>query len=445
MGPLKKGALAFFFVFFVISLVGPASSQESDITSGGTITILDISQFNTSSQWVGYYGNLYIRSDPTAGWLLISNLSYTENVTEQNVPIACNKLSGYLLISNESKVPDLEDLVPGDLTVLDGYFVGDVDSATKTFKRRSTFDIAGNTITNAPTAYTNVRNRSQTTSFREGYLTDGDAFVFVAVIDQATEGFDGSLHDFQFILPRAFADYYIFGLFNCKWCGDDICSSSEDCDDCPDDCGECEDIDETDEEPVYVDLIPSGPPVLEPEPRVDISLWLENNLLTIGDIIEGTVIVRYWGAEEVRTTLVIELEGIEEQRHTLFLAPPFSEIEVDFEFVVTRPGNYNVIAYLEGGLDGIIGRKRTAGGFGTTCPSGVDCPYQVKVVEKNIPCTVFGISCICWIIVLLLVVVLLLYMLINPKRKKRRPKESRRNIMERMWLAKDSITGRAKR
>jgi len=426
---------------FLLSFL-PSGLAGSDITEGGNITKLNIDFFNVSANWVGYFGDLQIIGNPATDWILISNITLgDDNVTEEDLPTRCDDLSGYLLISNESEIPDIANLVPGDLSDLDALVGVGSDSASNTFDVNTTFVIVANTITDVPTTYSYVNGASQNTSFRQGYLTDGDATIFVVIIDQATTGFDGDPHDFQFMLPRAITDYYVYALFDCKFCGDDICSSNENCRNCREDCGKCSGEEEGKQEEFEFDDKIQIPVPCEPE--VNLEIETDKDTYYAYETITGTVFVNYTICRNERTVLRITIgEDIDEKRHIIDLVLPSIGLEIPFEFNVDDGGRYLITAILEGvdGARDIAQATTDVDVLGPEKETIIESEYVPRIIEKEIgiPCLILGIDCWLVIVILVFVIIFLFWELIKPNvpKKKRKPNEK----TNWMWALKYSIT-----
>jgi len=426
-------------------LVFSSQGLAYDMSVGGNITVLNITPFNDSSDsWGGYYGDLLVDNNPITGWLMLSDLSLALNTTERDFTIECSKVSGYLLISNESTLPVIGSLAAGNLANLDAITGTGSDSATNTFTTTSTFTIAGNTINNVPTVYPYVNSGSQSSVFRQGFLEDGNALIFVAEIDQDTIGYDGNRHDFQFMIPFEPGDeYYIFALFSCEsYCGDGVCMGSEDCDSCPEDCGECpEEGEEEPQSPQVFILTPPTQLVLYPVEDIKMRIELEKDLVYLGEPIEGTVIIDYWGSQNIDTFVILELNGVAFLRVPITLEAPITHLEIPFKNTALSTGHINIQSSLEGFVE-ILGKTMAeaelmaVGPQATVCPLGDDSCQAVTRYEK---CELLGIDCIIWIIILALITLFLFFLIAGKRHKKKHPKAG---MMDWLWAAKYNIEKR---
>lgn len=66
------------------------------------------------------------------------------------------------------------------------------------------FTVAGKTLSqnSCPSLHSYINNHSQSSSFDEVALSDGNNLVYASAIDQNTQGFDGNNYDFQVLVPE---------------------------------------------------------------------------------------------------------------------------------------------------------------------------------------------------------------------------------------------------
>lgn len=183
-----------FLVFFVMAALAFAQSAN---TEGGNITALNVTS-NQSSFWFGVCG----QTSPAAAVPLTitavpGNIScYTINTGSSSCTYGVKNLD--LLFSNSSTA--ITALSRGNLTALDLFINRPGDNGTTTLGLSTSFTTANfGDITGVPTAYTNSPTPN---IFRMGYLKDqADDFVFITTVLSDQPGFNGSLFDFQFMLP----------------------------------------------------------------------------------------------------------------------------------------------------------------------------------------------------------------------------------------------------
>jgi|GEM_PF-5767419 len=434
---MKEGTYAPLLLVVFVLLLPPSLGADSDVAEGGVISVLVLEQYNLTGSWTGYYGDLLVSGNPITGWMLISNVTSPGNVSGEDMSIRCNDVSGYLLISNESSVPILANLVPGDLAVLDAITGTGHDSGSNTFDVNTTFTIVDQTVDDIPTVWIHVNSEQQTTYFREGYMTDGDAIVFVAVIEQYQVGFDGRLHDFQFMLPHDPGDnYYVYALFSCEWCGDGICMFGEDCENCPEDCGECEEEEEPRVSKVHI-LTPGMPIILPPpKPVINLGLEMDQDVYGPGEKISGVVIVEYTGQETLTADLVLTLGDTDVWKERIRLLPPYSRQRVPFRLKMQTSGGYMLKASLRDLDFEVRGKRRAEDNFLVSIPDEEADIRIVTVPGAALRCQVFGIDCIVLIIILAVVVILLFLLIAEKPRERKKP---HRQLMDWMWAVKYNI------
>ncbi len=437
---MRETRLKLLLIFILVSLLPTGLGAESDVAEGGIISVLVLEQYNLTGSWTGYYGDLLVSGNPITGWMLISNVTSPGNITGENMSIRCSDVSGYLLISNESTVPDLGNLMPGDLAVLDSITGTGHDSGSNTFDANTSFTIVDKTIDDVPTVWINVNSEQQDTYFREGYMTDGDAIVFVAVIEQDQVGFDGREHDFQFMLPYGpNENYYIYALFSCEWCGDGICMFGEDCKTCPEDCGECEAEMVEGEKPKTHILTPGMPIILPPpKPVINIDLIMDQDVYGPREKIGGVVIVEYTGQDTLTADLVLTLGDIDLWKEKIKVLPPYSRRRIPFRLDMQTSGGYMLKASIRNPDFEVRGKRSAEANFLITIPES----ERVLEINVNMPgavvgCRVFGIDCIGIILILALMAILLCILLVKkPRREGRGP---HRQLMDWMWAVKYNI------
>jgi len=196
---MRTTALLLLFLSLAFAQVG---------TEGGNISGVDASQ-ETVSSWSGVFGQ--VGSGPFTPVTVTANPGNVTYITINTGASACAQgvLWLALLFSNSSA--PITSLERGNLSALDSCIFVQGQNATETFVFSTTFD-TGNygAITGVPTTYTNSPTPG---TFRLGYLQDqADNLVFITPVVSDQEGFNGSLFDFQLMLPTrngTAVDYYV--------------------------------------------------------------------------------------------------------------------------------------------------------------------------------------------------------------------------------------------
>jgi hypothetical protein len=180
-------------LFFVCA----AFAQGYDSTEGGNITALNASS-GYNSTWHGACGQA-----STAAFVPVSinatpgdTACLTVNTGAGVCTSGVERL--YLLFSNSSSM--ITSLSAGNLTALDAFINREGQNGSSTFVLSTTFETANfGTIGAVPTTYTNPPVPA---TFRLGYLTDqAGNLVFITPVVEDQAGFNGSLFDFQLMLP----------------------------------------------------------------------------------------------------------------------------------------------------------------------------------------------------------------------------------------------------
>lgn len=190
---------AFAWLAFLVLVAQAHSAASSNATEGGNITLLNLSLAQNNSTWYGICGsvsgsafsNVTINATPGAVECIFTFATGSSGCSN-------GVNSTFLLFSNSSA--NFTALSAGNLTVLDSFINSENESGTATFTSSRTFQTSGwGNITSVPSTYTEP---SSPQDFPEGYLQDSAGnlvFITPAVSDKT--GFNGSLYDFQAILP----------------------------------------------------------------------------------------------------------------------------------------------------------------------------------------------------------------------------------------------------
>ncbi|MEW6721718.1 MAG: hypothetical protein AB1324_00490 [Candidatus Micrarchaeota archaeon] len=176
---------------------------------GGNISSVNASSPQNST-WYGVCGQL---SASAASPLAIN--ATPGNVSCLTIPAgSCSgsTLSLNILFSNSSSAP--LSLAPGSIPALDAFIARENENGTSTFLSNSTFQTGFGAIGNVPTTNTSPGD------FRMGYLQDGSGnLVFITETVSDLPGFNGSLFDFQLMLPTQNGTPVTYYVFVDRVCG----------------------------------------------------------------------------------------------------------------------------------------------------------------------------------------------------------------------------------
>jgi hypothetical protein len=196
------------FVLFAFFL-GAAAATE-----GGNVSVVNLTA-PTNSTWHAVCGQISSSSvspvpiNATPGGITCLTI-YTGSS-------ACSRGTGYINILFSNSSDGLVTLTRGNLTILDQFINRPGQNASDTFPLSTTFPTRGwGSITGVPTTYTNSPDPS---AFRMGYLNDQSKdIVIIARINPNQTGFNGSIFDFQLMLPTkngTATTYYLTLDFAC--------------------------------------------------------------------------------------------------------------------------------------------------------------------------------------------------------------------------------------
>ena len=191
---MRANALLVLLIF-----LAPAQFAASNLTEGGNITLLNLTAGQNNSTWYGICGAV---SGSTFSNVTINATPGTVECTFTLATGSSGCSNGAslinLLFSNTSA--NFTTLSAGNLSALDSFINRTIQNGTGTFTSSRTFETSGwGNITSVPTAYTEPASQQD---FPLGYLQDQSgnlAFITPVVSDKT--GFNGSLYDFQAILP----------------------------------------------------------------------------------------------------------------------------------------------------------------------------------------------------------------------------------------------------
>lgn len=118
------------------------------------------------------------------------------------IPTGSNSCVGtienlHIIFSNSSD--QITNLYRGNLSLLDTFINSTNQSATSTFPFSTSYQTSFGVITGVPTTYTYAQFPN---TFRLGYLQDQNGnFIFITDVVENQFGFNGSVFDYQMILP----------------------------------------------------------------------------------------------------------------------------------------------------------------------------------------------------------------------------------------------------
>ena len=211
--PLPHHLLALSLIFIVIAALHmPAFAAVTDEARGGYITSVSFAVASQTEYWQGYYGAIsYV--PPKSPWYPLyfnTSASVASSIREIVLNISTFRPYEYILVTSSSYI-NIASLQTGNVSNVDAITGTGSDSGTNTFTDKSTFDnIPGRgVILNVPTVYLSG-------NFSEGLLNDsGNNNAFIVPIVNDTTGYEGTLCNFQFILPTNRTNplsYYMYYL-----------------------------------------------------------------------------------------------------------------------------------------------------------------------------------------------------------------------------------------
>ena len=388
------------------ALLGPALGANDTIKSGH-ISAININTVGFVTQnWGGYYGEFALSGGQSGDLAPIYNLTVVQNATVYiDLNASCEETSGYLLISNESSIPDLLSLAPGDLSELDAVTGTGEDSGTNTFKSLTAISIGGNTILNVPTAYPNIDSSPQAAYFPQGYLTDGASMIFAAKLEHDIVGFDGDTYDFQFLLPYGSgAMYYMYALLTCEL-----------------------PVEEPVEEPgthkgyeggMLQSFILLPPTSLSSVSDLKMGVELYSEFACAGESITGNAVVHYMGREEILASVITMVDDKKTSELGITLTPPDLIVKIPIDVTAYSPGRHVVLLYLTG-ADLVLGKTSTSSEFTIMGQSSSICGDRSRGTPASEGakqgCKILGIDCMLLLVIIPLLIALAYYCL---KRKK---------------------------
>jgi len=181
-----------------------ANSPGSATAQGGNITQVNLTSEVSTLSWQGFYGQV-------AG-----NITLEDNSGDVLYSWAVSNISGEVLASRNSTI-DFTTVAGVQTCTVDESLTGTgTDRTNNTFTNASVnFEIAGVTISAACRTFTYVNNATQTNRYLEAILNaTGVTSIYVTLINESTTSFDGTLQDYQMIVPdnssTATTTYFFF-------------------------------------------------------------------------------------------------------------------------------------------------------------------------------------------------------------------------------------------
>lgn len=182
-----------------------ANTPGNATAQGGNITQVNLTAEVTTLAWQGFYGQV-------AG-----NITLEDSSGDQLYSWAVSNISGEVLASRNSTI-DFTTVAGVQTCTVDETLTGTgTDRTNSTFTNASvSLEIAGVSITSACRTFTYVSNASQTNRYLEAILNaTGVTSIYVTLINESTTSFDGTLQDYQMIVPdnsstSATTTYYFF-------------------------------------------------------------------------------------------------------------------------------------------------------------------------------------------------------------------------------------------
>lgn len=158
---------------------------------GGNITQVNLTAEISTLAWQGFYGQV-------AG-----NITLEDNSGDTLYAWAVTNVSGEVLASRNSTINFATVAGVQTCTVDEDLTGTGTDRVNNTFTNGTvSFEIAGVSITAACNTFTFVGNSSQTNRYQEIILNaTGVTSIYVTKVNESTTSFDGTLQDYQMIVP----------------------------------------------------------------------------------------------------------------------------------------------------------------------------------------------------------------------------------------------------
>jgi len=168
-------------------------------TEGGNVSELDLTHYFQSARWAGFFGDVTLGGGlsylvPANG----NNITLLDVIAQQP-PCDYSSINMHIIAINDTNLTP--SLIPGNLSILDSLTGNSSENGSNTFTLTESFTLSSGTYPGVPTTYTYADNASSA-SFRQGYFNDGAGnLIFVADIVTDMPDWNGSLSDYQIMLP----------------------------------------------------------------------------------------------------------------------------------------------------------------------------------------------------------------------------------------------------
>lgn len=183
------------------TLAVPTPTVGSTInSSGGTITNITINSTTLNSRWKGFVGNIN-------GTFALQDSSSNALVTW-----TIETITGEIYASRNSSIPEWSNIKCANSSVIDiedsyfGFTSTYPDSINNTFNNtiHEAFYIGTESISadSCRSVGLNVNSAKQTAEFQEVLVTDNINLIYVGLLENDTQGFDGNTYDFQMIIAE---------------------------------------------------------------------------------------------------------------------------------------------------------------------------------------------------------------------------------------------------
>ncbi len=175
-------------------------------TSGGTISLINITGVSQNLRWKAYVGNV------------TGKLTLDDSTGSTIYDWTMSSLTGEIYATRTSNIPSWSTIKCANTTILENEnlllnHTSSDDNITKTFEgvTHNSFYVGSILIPNneCPTTNTYVNSAAQDQNFEEIVLYDGPNetiesgnVIYASIINASTTGYNNEIYDFQMILPE---------------------------------------------------------------------------------------------------------------------------------------------------------------------------------------------------------------------------------------------------